>query len=376
MTHVPIDNKNTDIEVLRAYAIAITVIAHLNILIPQWYGVTAYFWLGGGVDLFFCISGFLIAGTLMRSSQSIGFVRYASSFLVKRAFRLWPAAILWATVTLFISESFDVARTFGPQDLVLQSWIYGILNIENIHIWMIGNAEHPTPIWHYWSLSLEEQFYLLLPATLYFVKDKRFLIAPILAFALYQTLTIRPWGTIWWFTRSDALLYGVTIAILWQYYPDQIRNFFIGRRKSSLTTLMVILLPLPVLLSKTSWSPYYMGLVSISATSLILLASANLSLLGRQGKLHAAAMYIGSRSYSIYLIHNPVFAITRELILQLEISELQSKGSTLMALIAAMTATIMISEFSYRLIETPLRIYGARLSIERLKCAPVVPLQP
>lgn len=362
MTHMRIDNKNSDIEALRAYAIAITVFAHLNILVPQWYGITSYFWLGGGVDLFFCISGFLIAGTLMRKQQGNGFFKYSTSFLIKRAFRLWPAAMLWATATLIISEAFSVERSFGPRDMVMQSWIFGILNIENFHIWMIENAVHPTPIWHYWSLSLEEQFYLLLPIAIYFVKDKRYLIIPIMAFALYQTATIRPWGTIWWFTRSDAILYGVIIAILWHYYSEQMRAILNLKNKIVLTTAFIILLPLPVLLSKISWSPYYMGLVSVSASALIFIASANINILGSIKPFHKIALYVGSRSYSIYLIHNPVLAITREIILKLDISSLQSHSSTLLALFAALIATAALAEFSYRVIETPLRIIGNRIA--------------
>lgn len=362
MKHIHIDNKNSDIEVLRAYAIAITVVAHLNILVPQWYGVTSYFWLGGGVDLFFCISGFLITGTLMRKSQSHGFINFSASFLVKRAFRLWPAAILWATATLAISQTFNVETSFGPRDMVFQSWIFGVLHIENFHIFMIGNAEHPTPIWHYWSLSLEEQFYILLPIAIYFVKDKRFLIIPIVAFAVYQTTAIRPWGTIWWFIRSDALLYGVTIAILWHYHAAQMRKLLNASNRPLLIAIFIALLPLPVLLSKTSWSPYYMGFVSVSASALVLLSSANINMIGIAPKLRKLALYIGSRSYSIYLIHDPVLATTRELIIKLNISNLQSHTSTFLALIFALAATVALSEFSFRAIETPLRFIGNKIS--------------
>lgn len=362
MKHIHLDTKNSDIEVLRAYAIAITVVAHLNILVPQWYGITSYFWLGGGVDLFFCISGFLIAGTLMKKSQSLGFINFSASFLVKRAFRLWPAAILWATATLAISQTFNVEASFGPRDMVMQSWIFGVLNIENFHIFTIGNAEHPTPIWHYWSLSLEEQFYILLPIAMFFVKDKRFLILPILAFAAYQTTTIRPWGTIWWFIRSDALLYGVTIAILWHYHAIQMRKLLNINSRSLLTVIFIAILPLPVLLSKSSWSPYYMGLVSASASALVLISSANINMIGIAPRFRKLALYIGSRSYSIYLIHDPVLATTREVIIKLNLSTLQSPTSTALALLVALTATMALSEFSFRAIETPLRVVGNKIS--------------
>ncbi|KJZ38044.1 hypothetical protein VC33_10970 [Pseudomonas fluorescens] len=355
--------KNLDIEVMRAYAITITIIAHLGLLNPTWDSWTGYFWLGGGVDLFFCISGFLITSSLLLSlSSKQSFISYAGEFWIRRLFRLWPAALLWATVTLIISEVFDVSKTFGPQEDVRLSWIYGVLNVENIYIWASHLTTKPTPIWHYWSLSLEEQFYLVLPILLFFSSIRKYVIALMLSFAVYQSTHVRPWGELLWFIRSDALIYGSLIAFAWHYRSAAINNIFSYGKKLHWQIAFAVALPMPVLLSKISLSPYYMGLVAASAGLVIFMCSANRNFTGDSGRIKNTLVYIGSRSYSIYLIHFPMFAITRELCLNFGVSELTTEPAKVIATAIAMTATLLLSEVSFKFVETPLRNFGRRRS--------------
>ncbi|WP_413794639.1 MULTISPECIES: acyltransferase family protein [unclassified Pseudomonas] len=370
------EQKNLDIEVLRAYAIIITFVAHLGRLNPAWYKWTTYFWLGGGVDLFFCISGYLITSSLLKAAnQQVSFLYFAGSFWIRRLFRLWPAAILWATIALATSFTFDISRTFNSQENMINSWLFGMLNIQNLYIWSVGSSVHSTPLWHYWSLSLEEQFYLLLPITLFLVTNRKLLIIPFLAAAIYQSLQIRPWGTLLWFVRSDALLYGTLIALIWHYYPRQISLFFSGNKKTLLQIALLICIPLPIITAKISWSPYYMGLVAITSSLVVLLCSANINLTGPNGKLRKFAIYIGSRSYSIYLVHNPILAIVREAFIESGYTDLTQELHRIVAAAVALILTGLFAETSYRLVETPLRAYGVRVSKERLK-RPITPPAP
>lgn len=363
MTEINTNKKNLDIEVLRAYAILITFIAHVGVLNPTWSSWTTFFWLGGGVDLFFSISGFLITSLLLKDLGSeVPFRKIAISFWVRRAFRLWPAALFWSTLTLALTFAFDLSASFGPRRAMIDSWIFGTLNLQNLYIWRVGAVESPTLLWHYWSLSLEEQFYIFLPFLLLLTKHRKHLIIPAIAIALYQTVQIRPWGSLLWFIRSDALFLGVAIGLIWHYYRPTISKLVNQINRKTLVVLFTLALPLPIVLAKTSLSPYYMGFVAISSGFVVLLASANLDLTAHTGKLRTTAIYIGSRSYSIYLVHNPVLGLIREISLKSGLTELTSAPDKIAALIIALVLTMLLAEFSFKVVEAPLRNYGSKIS--------------
>src|SRR5215468_9030941 len=89
---------NTDIEVLRGVAVAFVVLCHVpNGLLRAPGPIRSLvqpldFW--GGVDLFFAISGFVIASSLLRQPRDSRFRDFAQPFYVRRIFRIWPAALL------------------------------------------------------------------------------------------------------------------------------------------------------------------------------------------------------------------------------------------------------------------------------------------
>ncbi|WP_420837867.1 acyltransferase family protein [Bradyrhizobium zhanjiangense] len=83
---------------------------------------------GGGVDLFFAISGFLIVGQLLELRDSAhSFPAYARMFWMRRVFRLWPVALFWSCITLGIAVAThekDLAELF-------RTWVFATLNLEN-----------------------------------------------------------------------------------------------------------------------------------------------------------------------------------------------------------------------------------------------------
>ena len=148
-----------DIEGLRAVAVLAVVLFHAEV--PGFSGGYV------GVDVFFVISGFLITGLLWREANTTGTVRLRN-FYGARARRLLPASALVGVVTMVASVAL-----LNPLQVpsVITDGILSALYVSNIWFIMRGVdyfASHagPSPFQHYWSLGVEEQFYLVWPAVI------------------------------------------------------------------------------------------------------------------------------------------------------------------------------------------------------------------
>jgi len=152
-------SSRADIQGLRALAILLVLVYHL---VPDSLP-------GGfvGVDVFFVISGYLIVGSLYREIVSTGRVDVAS-FYVKRIRRLLPAAATTLLLTcagaillLPVSRWEDLARDLIFSSLQVQNWALALAEGSYAEA---GSAV--SPLQHYWSLAVEEQFYLAIPLVL------------------------------------------------------------------------------------------------------------------------------------------------------------------------------------------------------------------
>ncbi|MDT5078622.1 MAG: hypothetical protein QOJ80_3259, partial [Mycobacterium sp.] len=148
-----------DIEGLRAVAVLAVVLFHASVPgVPGGYV---------GVDVFFVISGFLITGLLWREVSSIGTVRM-SHFYGARARRLLPAAATVGVVTSIASAlllpSLEAKAVIGDgiaSALYVGNYRFVLRGIDYLAAYTL-----PSPFEHYWSLGVEEQFYLVWPALL------------------------------------------------------------------------------------------------------------------------------------------------------------------------------------------------------------------
>ncbi len=168
-----------------------------------------------GVDLFFVLSGFLITGILL---QSKGKPHYFRNFMVRRALRIFPLYFLSLLLGLWIIPTFVATDWFDmPRKEQIYLWTYtSNLRMSWLNAWCFG------PFDHFWSLAVEEHFYLVWPAFVLLCSRKQLAIVCVVAIgtvAIVRTLiAMNPSFEIaidvHTIFRADALAMGALLAIL------------------------------------------------------------------------------------------------------------------------------------------------------------------
>jgi peptidoglycan/LPS O-acetylase OafA/YrhL len=152
-------SRRLDIQGLRAVAVILVVVFHAGLPVP-----------GGfiGVDVFLVISGFVITGMLMRELKRSGTIRFRT-FYTRRIKRLLPALALLTTVVM--AGSFFFGSSFGSQQTAARTGLGATYLSANIVIYResiqyFAPAASTNPLLHTWTLSVEEQVYLVFPTLL------------------------------------------------------------------------------------------------------------------------------------------------------------------------------------------------------------------
>lgn len=372
-----------DIEVLRAVAVLAVLYQHAGNLLP-WTSSSlerAYDWLGGsfGVDLFFAVSGFVIARDLvprlLQARERGQAWRVMLAFWVRRIWRLWPSAWLWLGLILVAVVGFNRSGAFGGLPANLEATVAGVLQYANFRFAQNFMVHEIGASFVYWSLSLEEQFYLAFP--LLILLFRRRLAWFLLAFALVQMATPRLQSPLMVF-RTDALALGVLIAF-WSGRPSWragLPGLLALGRAGRLALAGLALLALALLCSRLELTPYAVAVIALLSAALVLLASHDRDLLLADGPLRRVLLWVGARSYALYLIHIPAFFATRELFFRLLPGEPPGVGLALAHGACALLLLLGLAEANYRLVETPLRRHGARVSARWLRPLADAPAEP
>lgn len=348
---------------LRTFAVFAVILFHLNINYMP----------GGflGVDLFFVLSGYLITGILLREWANAGRIDL-KRFYVARFRRLLPAlifllSVVMTYVTLFERELLDTVRTDTLAALAyVNNWWYIFHDVSYFE-----SFGKPSPIQNLWSLSIEEQFYLVWPLLLIIgLKSKRrflqvvgtLLFASVAWMALQFTPGEDPsrvyYGTD---TRLFALLVGALLAFGWR--PDTFKRDMpvIGRRILNVGGGIALVSLIVMMMTTSSYGSflYYGGFLLVALASAVLIA-ATAHPSTRWARLFGSGWLriIGARTYGIYLWHYPVIILTTPL-------EQIGSFSPLLALVQV-AVTLMMAELSYRFIETPIRRNGFRATLRKL----------
>lgn len=203
-----------EIQALRALACSLVVLYHVVPLrLPGGYI---------GVDVFFVVSGFLITGHLVREVERTGGVRLGT-FWARRARRLLPAALLVLVTTalavfVWVPQTYwqPFLREVGASALYVENWV-----LSGDAVDYLAHTNAASPAQHYWSLSTEEQFYVLWPLL---IVGSVWLAARIrlhrrtVVLALLGALTVASFGYSLWTTRtSPPQAYFTTPARAWEF---------------------------------------------------------------------------------------------------------------------------------------------------------------
>ena len=361
-----------DIEVLRAIAVGMVLVEHVRINLITWvWGVheplyrVFGFW--SGVDLFFAISGFVIARSLLPMLQDVcepaEFLNVSLAFWVRRAWRLLPSAWLWLAVILVCAAAFNRSGAFEPLRSNIESVVAAVLNIANFRTVYILRKYPTGAAFPYWSLSLEEQFYLILPFLIFFTRRRLpWALLAIVAAQLFVKRSGPHSVVVLNMVRSDALCLGVLLAIwrsrpsYWRFEPRALRQDLIR------ILLPPTLIAVFALLSGNPYDPprFQIGGVALAAAAIVWLASYDGDYFFPPGRLKQAFCWLGARSYAVYLIHIPAFFATREIFFRLRPNVLTPSWAHLVLLLTTgLLVVLVLAELNYRFVERPLRAYGA-----------------
>jgi len=335
---------------LRGVSIMLVLVVHLNA-----FDLFPFQFLPGGflgVDLFFVLSGFLITTLLIQEYERSNRISL-SRFYVRRALRLLPAL---SAVLLLSLVVFRLDLDVGLTPLRLSSVAFYFTN------WL-STTEPASDLWflaHCWSLSIEEHFYFLWPPILILLMRSRWtrrrilttLIVAIVAvnvdrFALLinEASTERLfYGTD---TRADAILIGCLLSLTWRW--NIVPKTF--RHPRTLTFAVGLFAINVLLVNGTVKLLYCGGLTSIAlSAAVIVLHSVETPATWLSNTL---LVWIGKRSYSLYLWHLPVFHLLKDHL------------PPAVRIPTAIIAAFIVAALSYQFIEQPfLRLKSRRSVVE------------
>jgi peptidoglycan/LPS O-acetylase OafA/YrhL len=272
-------------------------------------------------------------------------------FWVTRLFRLAPSAWLWLLIILALCAGYNESGVFGSLRTNLYWTVAGILNFSNYLFAQYFGSAQPGASFVYWSLSLEEQFYLLFPLVVWLFKRR--LAWFLVALVAVQVFSQR--GIYGMMFRTDAIALGVLVAMASGRIG--VRRFKDALHGWQLRILVMALLAALLFLGtfRQHELPHQLGLVAVVAATLVFLCSGRRDVLAGDGRASRCLLWVGQRSYAMYLIHIPVMFFLRESAyrLQLELAE-----NALASAFVALTLIAGLAAANYRWLEAPLRSRG------------------
>jgi peptidoglycan/LPS O-acetylase OafA/YrhL len=313
---VAVDAFRPDVEGLRAIAVVAVVLFHADVA-----GFAGGF---VGVDVFFVVSGFLITRLLVRELESSGSLSLPS-FWARRARRLLPASCLVVVATLFASRALLAPaqlRAIGVDAVAAGGFVVNVVFAHRLGDYFgaqLGEAA-PSPLLHFWSLAVEEQFYLVWPAlVLALTRWPRALRRNLIV--LCGGVGVASIGASMWLTthrptwafyllpaRAVELLAGALVALAGPAFHAVSPAL---RAVSAWVGLLGIACAVLTFDESTAF-PGTAALLPVASTVLLVAAGGRDALAWSPAIVleHRVMQWIGGHSYAIYLWHWPALVLT------------------------------------------------------------------
>jgi len=349
----PLNQRSTvrpEIQAARAAAVLMVVLYHLwPERLPGGYV---------GVDVFFVISGFLITGHLLREAQREGRVRLAL-FWARRMRRLLPAALLVLTVSAALSLAFlpqyqweGVFQELLGATVYVVNWVLAANAVDYL---AAHNA--PSPVQHYWSLSVEEQFYLVWPllAMLAIALASRWwrgrtvtvfraIVVAVILGSLLASIVVT--------AQEPALAYFATYTRAWEFGAGALLATFapvavrFARTRALASWLgFAVLAVTAFAFTATTPFPSFWAAIPVAATVLVIWAGTPSTRLAPTPLVRwRPVQWLGDISYSVYLWHWPLIVFYPHVV---------GKNPSTLALVAILGVTVLFGWLSYRFVEQP-----------------------
>ncbi len=292
-----------ELDSLRGLAAIAIVAFHLN---PP-----AFFAGWTGVDLFFVLSGYLISGIILRHGSEKGFLL---RFYMRRGLRIWP--IYYLALGILVALIFIM-----PKPLSLNSLWYYLTYTQNVPFYWANTAPTLKPFDHTWTLALEEQFYIVWPALVLLVGNKR--VIPLCLATILLSWMAREGGYLTWSAafsertllgRCDGFALGGLLAAILLNGPN--RRIALGLSLTLLLSLAWIIWGMIEI-----GSIRYLGLptparpsATILAVGIVYFGIVGLTVCGAGSRWliplrFPPLAYLGKISYGLYLYHYPLYWI-------------------------------------------------------------------
>jgi len=311
-----------------------------------------------GVDLFFVLSGLLITRILLLSKES---PHYFRSFYGRRVLRIFPLYYAFLAIYFFVLPHL-LATPVPPLHTQMWSWLY----LENVpRTFTALTTSGPD---HFWSLAVEEQFYLVWPLLVFVLSRRRFqhvLTATLVLSPLLRLLFLHGGIGVFYFTltRLDALGYGAVLAMLLTSKESvSRRQIWIFRVLAA--GLAIAMIPAFVVFSGS-------GLAWLQALKLSLIPAFYFAVIGFcifdplarrvTGLLSNRLLrWLGGISYGLYVFHPTCFMLVRRV---------ASPHSLILDLVLSFGVTIAVAFVSFRYFESPLlrlkRYFRYEMAVQR-----------